>query len=80
MYLLTVNRLVEPRSPERSGTILLKLEKKVQFRGHVYLQAVRPQLIHAALNWLQMNNPLHVNILIDITNIDRQQVNRSEPK
>ena len=59
-----------PRPPERSGIILLKLKRKLEFRGHVYFQAVRPQLIHAVLTWLQMNNPLYANISIDITNND----------
>ena len=53
-----------PRAPERSGIIMLKLKRKLEFRGHVYFQVVRPQLIHAALTWPQMNNPLYRNIAI----------------
>ena len=34
-----------PRPPERSGIILLKLKRKLELRGHVYFQAVRPQII-----------------------------------
>ena len=34
-----------PRPPERSGIILLKLKRKLEFRGHVYFQAVRPQVV-----------------------------------
>ena len=64
-----------PRPPERSGIIMLKLKRKLEFRGLVYFQAVRPQLIHAALIWLQMNNPLYRNIAIDITNIDSMLTN-----
>ena len=30
---------VLPRPPERSGIILLKLKRKLEFRGHVYFQA-----------------------------------------
>ena len=69
-----------PCPPERSGIILLKLKRKLEFRGHVYFQAVRPQLIQAALTWLQMNNPLYANISIDITNIDSRLtgLNQSE--
>ena len=33
----TCNQL--PRLPHRSGIIMLKLKKKLQFRGHVYFQA-----------------------------------------
>jgi len=50
---------VLPRAPESSGIILLKLKRKLQFKGHVYFQAVRPNLILNALHWLQANNPLY---------------------
>ena len=55
---------VLPRPPDRSGIILLKLKRKLQFRGHVYFQAARPQLVLCALNWLVENNPLYENIQI----------------
>ena len=58
-----------PWPPERSGIIMLKLKRKLEFRGHVYFQAVRPQFILDALNWLKLNNPLYNNIIIDISNI-----------
>ena len=58
-----------PRPPDRSGIILLKLKRKLQFRGHVYFQAVRPQFVHCALNWLVANNPLYENIQIQCDNI-----------
>ena len=48
---------------------MLKLKRKLEFRGHVYFQAVRPQFILDALNWLKINNPLYNNITIDINNI-----------
>ena len=57
-------------SPERSGIILLKLKRKLEFRGHVYFQPVRPQVVLDALKWLKTNNPLYSNIGVDIDNID----------
>ena len=60
---------VLPRPPERSGIIMLKLKRKLEFRGHVYFQAVHPQFILDALNWLKLKNPLYNNITIDIQNI-----------
>ena len=60
---------VLPRPPERSGIIMLKLKRKLEFRGNVYFQAVRPQFILDALNWLKINNTLYNNITIDINNI-----------
>ena len=60
---------VLPRPPERSGIIMLKLKRKLEFRGHVYFQAGRPQFILNALNWLKLNNPLYKYITINIKNI-----------
>ena len=57
---------VLPRPPERSGIIMLKLKRKLQFRGHVYFQAVRPEFLLLALNWLKLNNPLYSDIRINI--------------
>ena len=57
---------VLPRPPERSGIIMLKLKRKLQFRSHVYFQAVRPEFLLAALNWLKLNNPLYNDITINI--------------
>ena len=65
---------VLPRAPERSGIILLKLKRKLEFRGHVYFQAVRPQFVVNALNWLKANNPLYNDITIDDNNIKRRLV------
>ena len=58
-----------PRPPDRSGIILIKLKRKLQFRGHVYFEAVRPEFIMSALKWLKANNPLYKDIQIDCTNI-----------
>ena len=49
---------------------MLKLKRKLQFRGHVYFQAVRPEFIVNALTWLRMNNPLYSNTVTCIENID----------
>ena len=59
-----------PRAPESSGIILLKLKRKLQFRGHVYYQAVRPEIVLNALNWLKANE-LYKRITIDIDRMDR---------
>ena len=61
---------VLPRPPERSGIIMLKLKRKLEFRGHVYFQAVRPEVVENALNWLVQNNPLYSKIITDMSNID----------
>jgi hypothetical protein len=59
-----------PRPSATSGIILLTLKRKLQFRGHVYFRAVRPQFILNALNWLKEYNTLYESISINIDNID----------
>ncbi|CAB3982978.1 Hypothetical predicted protein [Paramuricea clavata] len=70
---------VVPRPPDRSGIILRKLKRKLQFRGHVYFQAVRPQFVINALNWLVANNPLYRNIEIQCDNINPELTNLNCP-
>jgi len=60
---------VLPRPPDSSGIIMLKLKRKLQFRGHVYFQAVRPEVVLHALQWLQRNNELYENVAINLENI-----------
>ena len=62
-------RNILPSLPERSGIILLKLKRKIQFGGHVHFEAARPEFIMTALNWLKANNFLYKDIQIDCTNI-----------
>lgn len=52
---------VLPRAPENSGIIILKLKRKLQFRGHVYFQSVRPTAVSNSLLWLKNNNSLYEN-------------------
>ena len=66
---------VLPRPPDSSGIIVLKLKRKLQFRGHVYFQAVRPEVVLHALQWLQRNNELYENVAINIENIDDELSN-----
>ena len=61
-----------PRPPDRSGIIMLKLKRKLQFKGHVYFEAVRPAFIEAALTWLKENNNLYKDVVIDCANISNQ--------
>ena len=42
---------VLPDAAEWPGIILLKLKRKLKFKGHVYFEAVRPEFIISALKW-----------------------------
>ena len=58
-----------PRGIDSNGLILLKLKRKLCFRGHVLFESVRPDVVHvvhAALNYLKQNNPLYNNVEINI--------------
>ena len=53
-----------------SGIIVIKLKRKLHFRGvHVYFEAVRPEFIMSALNWLKASNLLYKDIQTDCSNI-----------
>ena len=53
---------------------MLKLKRKLEFRGHVHFQAVRPQIVKNALCIVQ-NNPLYNNVTTDMSNIDENLKN-----
>ena len=53
----TCNQL--PHPPDRSCIIILKLKRKLQSGGHVYIQASRLELIQQVLNWFKIHNPLY---------------------
>lgn len=59
-----------PTPAENSGIIMLKLKRKLDFRSHVYFQAVRPDIVLNALNWLLVNNPLYRDVTVNMENID----------
>ena len=62
---------VLPRAPKRSGIIVLKLKRKLAIKGHVYFQAVRPDVVVNALSWLRVNNPFYSDITVNTENINR---------
>ena len=55
-----------PRAPANSGIILVKLKRKLQFKGHVYFEAVCPRVLLQALDWLKANNFLYENISVNL--------------
>ena len=74
-----------PRPPERSGIILLKLKRKLEFRGHVYFQAVRPQVIDDNLFWnncmplatLELTTSVYYSDTRSITTLDLKDLGPS---
>ena len=53
-----------PRLPS-SATLTVKLKRKLQYRGHVIKQVIRPWKILSALYYLKMNNKHYTDVAIN---------------
>ena len=60
---------MRPRPPTASGILMLKLKRKLDYRGHVYFQSIRPAMISQALSFLKANSHLYDKIGIDMANL-----------
>ena len=58
-----------PGPADSNGIIKVKLKRKLQYRGHVYFEYVRPNFILKFLQYLKLNYPLCNDIEIDLDNI-----------
>ena len=57
---------------------MVKLKRKLNFRGHVYFQAVSPESVDAALSYLKENNVFYSNINIDMASLPISLTNLSD--
>ena len=71
MFLLKTDNIcnILPRGIDSNGLILLKLKRKLCYRGHVLFEPVRPDVVKETLNYLKQNNSLYSDIEINIGNI-----------
>ena len=46
-----------PRGIDSNGLILLKLKRKLCYRGHILFESVRPDIVQTALNYLTLLIP-----------------------
>ena len=60
---------VLPHGADSNGLVVIKLKRKLTYRGHVYFEAVRAELINLALMYLKENNPLYSDVSVDIVNV-----------
>ena len=58
-----------PRSADSNGLVIVKLKRKLEYRGHGYFEPVCPSLIFKILQSLKKNYPLYHNIDINLSNI-----------
>ena len=67
-----------PQGADSNGIIMVKLKRKLVYRGHVYFEAVSPDLVWSALQYLKLNNPLYSDIVIDIGQIPENLLSLAE--
>ena len=68
-----------PRGADSNGIIMIKLKRKLSFRGHVYFEAVSPDLVNLALTYLKDNSHLYSDIVIDAGQIASILLSLTEP-
>ena len=56
-----------PQPADSNGLVIVKLKRKLQYRGHVFFDAVRPRVIQRLLQYLKIYNPLYHDIEINIS-------------
>ena len=58
---------VLPRVPSPDTVIPVRLKRKIEYRGHVLMQNIRPQKIKDALNMLKhgLSNPLYDDVVVN---------------
>jgi len=54
-----------PLTPHKAGLVPLKLKHKLEYKGYVLNQFVRPAAVIEAARWLIKHNPLYSNIIVD---------------
>ena len=68
-----------PQGADSNGIIMVKLKRKLVYRGHVYFEAVSPDLVWLTLQYLNLHNPLYSDITIDIGQIPENILSLAEP-
>ena len=58
-----------PQPADSNSIVIVKFKRKLQYKGHVYFESVRPNFIFIVLYYLKLNNSLYHDIAIDLKNI-----------
>ena len=58
-----------PRPADNNGLIIVKLKRKVECKGNVVFEAVRPDVVIQFLEFLRSHNDLYSDIEINPANI-----------
>ena len=57
-----------PRPADSNGFIAVKLRQDVKYRGYVYFESVRPNIIYQTLYYLKTHNKFYEDIFISEAN------------
>ena len=60
-----------PRPADNNCLIIVKLKRKVEYKGHVISESVRPHFLKRLLLYLKENNFLYSNIQVNLENIPK---------
>ena len=63
---------------DSNGLVVVKLKRKLSYRGHLYFESVHPESIDMALKNFKENNPLYCDIHIDANNIPNESTELTE--
>ena len=58
-----------PRGADSNELIMVKLKKKLIYRGHVFFEPVCPDIVQRVLEYLKENNPLYSDVTINTEGI-----------
>ena len=67
-----------PRQPNSNNILIVKLKRKLQYRGRVSFEPVRPVFVLSLLSYLKENNPLYRDVVIETENIPLNLVTEAE--
>ena len=75
-----VNSLLPlPRAADSNGIVIVKLKRKLEYKGHMYFESVRRQFIFDLLNYLKQHNNLYTDITINTENISNNMSTLTDP-
>ena len=63
------------RPADSNGIVIVRLKRKLQYRGHVCFKSVRPNFIMRLLQYLKFNNSLYHDIEINLDNVPNFLIN-----
>ena len=58
-----------PRETNSSGLSIVKLKRKLEYRGHVYFELLHPDIVLGLLKFLKANNNIYKDVTIVPSNI-----------